>query len=132
MKNRFFTLAVDSAAAIAGRKGRLLILITQLGVKLKDADWKNVNAGIFKSKLSTLGRLGKAYALGHYRDIPWKTMLIITASVIYFVNPLDLVPDLIPLTGFADDFGVLVWVYNSVSAEIEKFLEWEKSRINDI
>ena len=51
------------------------------------------------------------------------------AVIIYFVNPLDLVPDIIPLSGLTDDFAVLVWVYNTVSNEIEKFLVWEKSQV---
>jgi len=29
--------------------------------------------------------------------------------------------------GLTDDFGVLIWVYNSIQGEINKFLEWEKS-----
>src|SRR5690606_35294609 len=123
--NRFFTIAMDKAAAVTGRRGRLLLLLGQLGMKLKDTDWNGVSAETVRFKFSTIGRLIKAYAVGQYREIPWKTMLIITASVIYFVNPLDLVPDIIPITGLADDFGVLLWVYNSVSAEIDKFIAWE-------
>lgn len=128
MKNRFFSIALNKAAAVTGRKGRLLLLLAQLGMKLKDTDWRGVNAEAVRFKFFTIARLGKAYATGQYREIPWKTMLIITASVVYFVNPLDLVPDMIPLTGLADDFGVLLWVYNSVSVEIDKFIAWEKSR----
>ena len=98
-------------------------------MKLKDANWKNVNGSVTKEKFFVLGRLIKAYALGQYREVPWKTILLIVAAVIYFVNPLDLVPDIIPLTGLTDDFAVLVWVYNSVSNEIDKFLDWEKSQV---
>jgi uncharacterized membrane protein YkvA (DUF1232 family) len=75
-----------------------------------------------------LGRLVRAYALGQYRAVPWKTVLKITAALVYFISPIDLLPDLLPITGLTDDFGVLLWVYNSVSGEIEKFLTWEKSR----
>jgi uncharacterized membrane protein YkvA (DUF1232 family) len=99
-------------------------------MKLKDTNWKNVNAIGAREKLFVLGRLIKAYALGQYRQVPWKTILLIVAAVIYFVNPLDLVPDIIPLTGLTDDFAVLLWVYNSVSNEIERFIEWEKTRLN--
>ena len=55
--------------------------------------------------------------------------MLIVAAVIYFVNPLDLVPDIIPLTGLTDDFAVLLWVYNSVSNEVERFIEWEKTHV---
>lgn len=117
------------AATALGRPSRLLALLPKLAMKLKDANWKNVNANAAKEKFFVLGRLIKAYALGEYRQVPWKTILLIVAAVIYFVNPLDLVPDIIPLTGLTDDFAVLIWVYNSVSNEIEKFLEWEKNKV---
>ena len=98
-------------------------------MKLKEANWSNVNAASARDRFFVLGRLIKAYALGQYREVPWKTILLIVAAIIYFVNPLDLVPDIIPLSGLTDDFAVLVWVYNTVSNEIEKFLVWEKSQV---
>jgi len=128
--NKFFTSALRHATAIAGKPARLLSLLPQLALKLKATNWRNVNAASVKEKFFVLGRLVKAYALGHYRDVPWKTILLIVAAILYFVNPLDFIPDIIPLTGLTDDFAVLVWVYNSVSNEIEKFLLWEKTRIN--
>ena len=128
--NRFFQSALRTAVGMAGRPSRLLSLLSRLALKLKATNWSNVNANAAKEKFFVLGRLIKAYALGQYREVPWKTMLLIVAAIIYFVNPLDVVPDIIPLTGLTDDFAVLVWVYNSVSNEIEKFLAWEKSRVN--
>lgn len=128
--NKFFQSALRNAASAAVRPSRLLSLLPKLALKLKNANWRNVNAVSAKEKFFVLGRLIKAYATGEYREVPWKTLLLIVAAVIYFVNPLDLVPDIIPLTGLTDDFAVLLWVYNSVSNEIEKFLAWERSRIN--
>ena len=127
--NRFFNAALRNAASAIGQRSRLLSLLSRLALKLKDTNWKNVNAVGAREKLFVLGRLIKAYALGQYREVPWKTILLIVAAVIYFVNPLDLVPDIIPLTGLTDDFAVLLWVYNSVSNEIERFIEWEKTRL---
>lgn len=127
--NKFFTSALGKAAAVLGRRGRLLALLPQLAMKLRQTNWGNVNAAAAKDKFFVLGRLLKAYALGHYREVPWKTLLLIVAAIIYFVNPLDLVPDIVPLTGLTDDFAVLLWVYNSVSNEIDKFLTWEKNNV---
>lgn len=127
--NKFFRSAIAKAVGIAGRPSRLLSLLPKLALKLRETNWSNLNASGAKDRFFVLGRLIKAYALGQYRDIPWKTILLIVAAVIYFVNPLDLVPDIIPLTGLTDDFAVLLWVYNSVSNEIEKFLAWEKAQV---
>ena len=127
--NKFFTAALRAAGAAIGRPSRLLAILPKLALKLKDANWKNVNALAAKEKFFVLGRLIRAYALGEYREVPWKTILLIVAAVLYFINPLDLVPDLVPLTGLTDDFAVLVWVYNSVSNEVEKFVAWERQKV---
>jgi uncharacterized membrane protein YkvA (DUF1232 family) len=128
MKNRFFDLALRRAAMLAGKRARILLLLTQLANKLKTVNWKEVRLQTAKEQFMILGRLVRAYALGQYRAVPWKTVLKITAALVYFISPIDLLPDLLPITGLTDDFGVLLWVYNSVSGEIEKFLTWEKSR----
>jgi uncharacterized membrane protein YkvA (DUF1232 family) len=130
--NEFFKAALRNAVLAAGKPSRLLVLISRMGAKLRDVNWKSVNAATAKEKFFVLGRLLKAYALGQYKQVPWKTILLIVAAIIYFLNPLDLVPDLIPLTGLTDDFAVLLWVYNSVSNEIEKFLAWEKMQANQL
>ena len=127
--NKFFNAALRHAATTVVKPSRLLALLPRLAMKLKDADLKNLKAAAARERFFVLGRLIKAYALGHYRQVPWKTILLIVAAVIYFVNPLDLVPDLIPLTGLTDDFAVLIWVYNTVSDEIERFIEWEKTHV---
>jgi uncharacterized membrane protein YkvA (DUF1232 family) len=127
--NKFFNSALRFASGVAGSPSRLLSLLPKLALKLKDANWKNVNAATARDKFFVLGRLIKAYATGQYREVPWKTILLIVSAVLYFINPLDLVPDIIPLTGLTDDFAVLLWVYNSVSNEVEKFLIWEKSQV---
>ncbi|MDQ2656626.1 MAG: DUF1232 domain-containing protein [Bacteroidota bacterium] len=129
--NKFFNAALRNATAMIGRPSRLLAVLPRLASKLKEVNWRSVNGISVKEKFFVLGRLIKAYALGQYRDVPWKTILLIVAAVIYFVNPLDLVPDIVPLTGLTDDFAVLLWVYNSVSNEIEKFLAWEKAKVKE-
>jgi uncharacterized membrane protein YkvA (DUF1232 family) len=128
-KNIFFENAFNKATSIAGRKGRLLQLVSQAFQKARGVDWKTTNAQAAKSRIMAFGRLCKAYALGEYRDIPWKTMLLVVAAVLYFVNPLDFLPDIIPVAGLTDDFAILLWVYGTIRQEIEKFLEWERSRI---
>lgn len=128
-KNRFFSLALRKAALLAGKKGRIMLLLVQLGNKMKSVDWKNIKLADAKDKFLILGRLAKAYAQGDYRDIELKNALLILAAVIYFVSPIDLLPDFLPFTGLTDDLGVLLWVYNTVNTEIDKFLTWEKTRL---
>lgn len=125
-KNVFFNFALKRAPSVLGKKGRVFVLLAKMGDKLRHVNVKDIN---IRDKFFILGRLLKAYILGRYREIPWKTLLLITAAILYFVNPIDFIPDWIPVLGFTDDFGILVSVYTSISREIDKFLTWEKSQV---
>jgi len=128
MKNPFFNVALRGAARLAGKNGRIALLLGRLAMKLRTVNWAEVKGAAVQEKLFLMGRLTRAYATGRYRNIPWKSLLVVLAAFLYFINPLDLVPDALPVLGLSDDFSVLLWVYNSVKGEVDKFLIWEKSQ----
>lgn len=80
--------------------------------------------------LQVLVRLSKAYQAGHYRHIPVKSMLLITASILYFINPLDVLPDLVPIFGLVDDATLIGFVISSLKKDIDQFREWELDNIS--
>jgi len=91
----------------------------------------NRNKGALKklwSKLAALFRLVKAWGKGEYKDVSTKTIIWVIAAIIYFVNPFDVVPDFIPGGGFIDDAAIILFVINTVSHDLEKFLKWERSK----
>jgi uncharacterized membrane protein YkvA (DUF1232 family) len=132
LNNRFFQVALTHAARILGKPGRLILLLATFGRKLKQTNFTTGDATTVKEKFFVLGRLLRAYAQGEYRAIPWKSLLLIVAALLYFINPIDVIPDLLPIIGLSDDFGVLFMVYKSLSADIDQFLEWEKSQVTII
>jgi len=48
-----------------------------------------------------------------------------TAAIIYFVNPADVIPDVIPLVGYVDDAAVIAWVVAAIRADLDAFRRWE-------
>ena len=132
LNNQFFQAALQKASRILGKPGRLILLLVTMVRKLNHTDFTKGDSALVKEKFFTLGRLLRAYAQGEYREIPWKSLLLIVAAILYFINPIDVIPDLMPLVGLTDDFAVLFMVYKSVGADIEKFLEWEKSKVISI
>lgn len=82
--------------------------------------------------LTAFFRLFKAYITGEYTDIPWGSIVLITIAIIYFVNPLDLIPDPIPIIGYADDAAVIALVAFKVKFDLEKFIEWEKVKKGEV
>lgn len=81
---------------------------------------------IFREKIVALGRMLKSYATGEYRDISNQSLLILLASFLYFVFPIDLLPDFLPIVGFTDDIALVIFVYQKLQEEIERFELWEK------
>lgn len=75
-------------------------------------------------KVKSLGLLLRHYANGSYRNVEGKNIVIILAGMIYFLSPIDLIPDILPVIGFADDIALFTFIYNSVADELEKFEMW--------
>lgn len=127
MKNPFFDRALAKASRLAGKPGRIAWLLARLAEKLTSVDWHTVSVASAKEKLSVFSRLASAYATGRYRNISGKSVLVVLAAILYFLNPMDLIPDFVPVLGLTDDFSVLLWVYHTVKLELDKFLVWEQA-----
>jgi uncharacterized membrane protein YkvA (DUF1232 family) len=78
-----------------------------------------------QDKIKIFIRMLKAYYTGQYREIPWKSIVFITAALLYFIAPFDMVPDFIPVTGLIDDVSIIVWVYKQIGTDMQQFLDWE-------
>lgn len=126
MSNPALHTILSKVSAWKGRNGRFLSIITEFGKKLQftNAAWSGIT-----ERMNTLQRMMRAYATRQYTMMPWKSMVIAVAGVIYFLDPFDLIPDFIPVGGFVDDITVLMWVFSSLKGELDRFLEWEKAHL---
>jgi uncharacterized membrane protein YkvA (DUF1232 family) len=75
----------------------------------------------------TLWRFVRAWRAGEYRNVPWKSIIIAVAGLFYFLDPIDIIPDFIPVIGYLDDSVVLAFVARAIHSDLEKFREWEKT-----
>ncbi len=75
--------------------------------------------------LLTLTRLLRAWARREYMTVPWRTLVAVTAALIYFLNPFDLIPDFLPTLGLVDDATLVALVVASISEDLARFREWE-------
>jgi uncharacterized membrane protein YkvA (DUF1232 family) len=50
--------------------------------------------------------------------VPWYRKTIVIAALIYFIAPIDTIPDLTPLLGYLDDLGVITAVLKFLGKEI--------------
>lgn len=75
--------------------------------------------------LQAMIRLIRAYANGTYREIPVASLLMVLVAVIYFVSPIDFIPDFIPVAGFIDDALVISLALKQVKTDLDAFMDWE-------
>ncbi|MBP9925955.1 MAG: DUF1232 domain-containing protein [Cyclobacteriaceae bacterium] len=125
IKNAFFDAALKQATRIAGKPGRLVNLLIQLGIKLRKTN-RSITGKALNDNFWLLGRMLRAYATGKYQVRSFKFLVILIAAVIYFVNPIDIIPDFVLGIGLTDDLAILTWVFQAATHEIEAFAKWEQ------
>lgn len=126
-QHRSYLRAVGLAAAYLRNPTRLSKLIEQARRKAETGSGSYL-ASIGES-LGIPLRMLMAYLKGDYREIPWRSLSLITAAVVYFVMPMDLLPDVLPLLGFMDDVALLTWTLSQIKSDIDRFLCWEREQL---
>ncbi|GAB2652382.1 YkvA family protein [Kribbella swartbergensis] len=78
-----------------------------------------------------LPRLMRAARAGTYPGLPKSRMALWGLAVVYLVSPIDILPELLPILGVADDAGVAVWLLTSVSTATGLYLRHERDQLTD-
>tara|TARA_B100000287_G_scaffold133830_1_gene125798 strand:- start:926 stop:1318 length:393 start_codon:yes stop_codon:yes gene_type:complete len=118
---------ISKAKTIINDDEKLKKLIEDVLKKLKEISSDKKTSAKLNDSLRLFIRIINAYTSKEYTYVPWKTICLIVAGLIYFIYPVDLIPDFIPVSGLIDDVALIAWIYESIQEDIEKFLEWEKS-----
>lgn len=79
-------------------------------------------------KLELLLEMFRAWIKGDYKEIPKRTILMVIATIIYFVSPIDLIPDFIVGLGYFDDAAVIGYTLKQISKDLDKFEEWKEDQ----
>ena len=72
-----------------------------------------------------LFRLVRAWVQGEYRQVPRTTILWAVVAILYFLSPIDAIPDLLP-GGFIDDIAMIAFILKRIKGDLDKFSGWEK------
>lgn len=60
-------------------------------------------------------------------SVKWYRKLIVVSALLYFIAPIDTVPDLAPLVGYLDDFGVIAAAIKYIGSEIKPYYRYQAS-----
>jgi uncharacterized membrane protein YkvA (DUF1232 family) len=131
MTASFLTSVIQQYYPATAEKIRILIESNVLLEKLAVAVYERMESSVQKyadiaSRLGVLARLTKAWRNKKYTEVSYVTVFLSVAILLYFVSPIDLVPDFIPLVGGLDDVLLLGFLLKIIDKEIERFQAWEK------
>ena len=97
-----------------GRLPALIFAVARKGPRL----------GKLREDVRLMQALCLAWWRGEYRSISTKALVTVVAGLLYFVSPLDAIPDWLLGVGLLDDIAVLAWVLKAVSDELAAFSSW--------
>ena len=84
---------------------------------------------IFKDKIEISISMIKDYISGNYKNVPWKVISAIGASLLYLLLPFDAIADFFPLIGLLDDAFIIGFCIKSFNDEIEKYKSWKNGSL---
>jgi uncharacterized membrane protein YkvA (DUF1232 family) len=67
----------------------------------------------------------KDYWAGAYRQVPYGAIASIVFTLIYVLNPFDLMPDMLPVIGQLDDVAVMGACLILVEQDLHKYKDWK-------
>ena len=51
-------------------------------------------------------------------DVAWYRKSIVVGALVYFISPIDAIPDILPLVGYLDDLGVIAALLKYLGSEL--------------
>lgn len=93
-----------------------------------DAKIKDVPGKFMKlvNQVKLLFGMIRDYWKGEYKDVPWSTIAAAVGALVYFLSPVDLIPDVIPVIGYIDDAAVVALAVKFVQDDLRKYCTFKK------
>lgn len=81
--------------------------------------------GEYFTDVPTLCLMVSDYVKGAYRQIPFAAIVGVVVALVYFLTPIDLIPDAIPGIGQLDDAAVILFAVKAAHNDIADYKRWK-------
>lgn len=116
---------IEATRRVLRRRFRVVVLIRDAYAHMEanatalTAVWDDLRAAL---------RLLIAWVQRSYREISGASVGLLVAALIYFVTPVDVIPDTLGAIGFVDDIAVIETAVEAIRSELDRFREWEDKK----
>lgn len=69
------------------------------------------------------------YVHGAYKEVPLATVISLLGAIIYLLSPIQLIPNIIPILGFADDAAIFLLVLSAADNDIKAYQGWKQEQL---
>ena len=115
------------ADLLVNSRERLRDLATQAAGKLSGI--ASIRIDTVRDQLNLCIALVSSWMRGEYDGVSRQTIVAVTAALLYFVVPFDLIPDFLLGWGFVDDASVVGYVMAMLAAERDAFRQWQEQDV---
>jgi uncharacterized membrane protein YkvA (DUF1232 family) len=113
--------------AIVRQEHKVVELVQNVGKRLSKLA-HNPKVQKLTAPVQVFIRMIKAHFSGQHK-MAFSSLAMIVLAMVYFISPIDLIPDFLGFFGFADDLTVILTVYAKLKDEIDSFLDWERTQL---
>ena len=118
----------EKAQVVLEDKDKLERLLQRTEKKLKIVPV----AGSILAMVPTMVSLIRNYIKKEYKDIPVGTIIAVTSALIYFISPVDIIPDVLPGVGYVDDAAVFTACIKLVASDLDEYKKWREENNKNI
>lgn len=72
--------------------------------------------------------LVKDYWSGRYREVPYWVISAGALALLYVLNPVDVIPDVLIGVGYLDDATVVAFCLKLIERELQKYKDWQAAQ----
>ena len=106
--------------------------------------WDKIKEVAKKIGLKTTSYALILYYVLQKKEVPFKDKMLITGCLGYFILPIDLIPDFIPIAGYTDDVAGMIFaikkcmdyvddeIKQNVSSKLVAWFDVEKGYVDDL
>ena len=116
----------EEAEKLLNNKDKLTEVLLEVEEKSKSLPL----VGELISRVAILVEMLREYTAGTYRNMPIATAVAIVSALVYFLSPIDLVTDALPVIGHIDDAAVISACFSLINDDIEKYASWRDAKKN--
>ncbi len=93
--------------------------VEQLEEFLADPPWyARFAPRVLWARAGLMGSVVKDYFEGDYKELPWRSIAAIAATIVYVVSPVDLIPDVLIPIGWTDDMVVVALLFEALGFDL--------------